>query len=137
MKVDFYQLDDASAPDSVIATLGRKVLGEDQRLVMVIAGMTLEGEDVRKTVAVRLGAPGEGRKRLAEAGLSITVLGDDVRVAAVRFGSRARKSGFEQGWQIDSLKVPADRASQHWIYLPAMLLVAAVFLAQGRRLRRG
>ena len=111
-------------------------LGENQRLVMVIAGTTLEGEDLRKTVAVRLGAPGEGRKRLAEAGLSIMVLGDDVRVAAVRFGSRARKSGFEQGWQIDALKVPADRPSQHWIYLPALLLVALVFYTQGRRLRR-
>ena len=103
---------------------------------MVIAGMTLEGEDVRKTVAVRLAEPGEGRKRLAEAGLTVMVLGDDVRVAAVRFGSRARKSGFEQGWQIDSLKVPADRPSQHWIYLPALLLVALVFYTQGRRLRR-
>jgi len=111
-------------------------LGENQRLVMVIAGMTLEGEDLRKTVAVRLGAPGEGRKRLARAGLTITVLGDDVRVAAVRFGSRARKSGFEQGWQIDSLKVPADRASQHWIYLPALLLVALVYFTQGRRMAR-
>jgi len=110
-------------------------LGENQRLVMVIAGMTLEGEDVRKTVAVRLGEPGEGRKRLAEAGLTVMVLGDDVRVAAVRFGSRARKSGFEQGWQIDSLKIPADRPSQHWIYLPALLLVALVFYTQGRRLR--
>ncbi len=110
-------------------------LGENQRLVMVIAGMTLEGEDVRKTVAVRLGEPGDGRKRLAEAGLTVMVLGDDVRVAAVRFGSRARKSGFEQGWQIDSLKVPADRPSQHWIYLPALLLVAVVFFAQGWRRR--
>ena len=62
--------------------------------------------------------------------------GDDVRVAAVRFGSRARKSGFEQGSKIDSLKVPTDRPSQHWIYLPALLLVALVFYTQGRRLRR-
>ena len=108
-------------------------LGEDQRLIMEIGGMTLEGEDVRKTVAVRLGAPGEGPKRLAEAGLTISTLGDEVRIAAVRFGSRARKSGFEQGWQIDTLKVPADRASQHWMYLPALLLVALVYVVQGKR----
>jgi TRAP transporter 4TM/12TM fusion protein len=125
----------STAPAKDIVRVAQS-LSENQRLVMVIAGMTLEGEDLRKTVAVRLGAPGEGRKRLAEAGLSIMVLGDDVRVSAVRFGSRARKSGFEQGWQIDSLKVPADRPSQHWIYLPALLLVALVFYTQGRRLRR-
>jgi TRAP transporter 4TM/12TM fusion protein len=111
-------------------------LGEDQRLIMVITGMTLEGRDLRKTVAVRLGPPGEGRKRLAEAGLTVNVFGDDVRVSGVRFGSRARKSGFEQGWQIDALKVPADRPSQHWMYLPALLLVGLVFFTQGARRRR-
>ena len=111
-------------------------LGENQRLVMIIGGMTLEGEDLRKTVAVRLGRPGDGRKRLAEAGLTLTMLGDEVRVATVRFGSRARKSGFEQGWQIDRLKLPADRASQYWVYLPALALVLLVFFTQGTRLRR-
>ena len=111
-------------------------LGEDQRLVMEISGMTLEGKDVRKTVAVRLAAPGDGRKRLVDAGLSVSALGDEVRVAAVRFGSRARKSGFEQGWQIDTLKVPSDRPSQHWIYLPAVLVVVLVYLVQGARMRR-
>jgi hypothetical protein len=111
-------------------------LGEDQRLIMVITGMTLEGKDLRKTVAVRLGPPGEGRKRLAEAGLTVNVFGDDVRVSGVRFGSRARKSGFEQGWQIDALKVPADRPSQHWMYLPALLLVGLVYFTQGVRRRR-
>jgi hypothetical protein len=59
-----------------------------------------------------------------------------VRVSGVRFGSRARKSGFEQGWQIDALKVPADRPSQHWMYLPALLLVGLVFFTQGARRRR-
>ena len=124
-----------SAPAKDIVTVAQS-LGENQRLVMVIVGTTLEGDDVRKTVAVRLGAPDDGRKRLAEAGLTIMALGDEVRVGAVRFGSRARKSGFEQGWQIESLKVPADRASQHWVYLPALLLVGLVYVAQGRRPRR-
>jgi len=124
---------DAPAKD-IVKVAG--ALGENQRLVMVIAGLTLEGEDVRKTVAVRLSAPGEGRKRLSEAGLTVTALGDEVRVAAVRFGSRARKSGFEQGWKIDALKVPADRPSQHWIYLPALALVALVYFLQGGRRRR-
>ncbi|MDH3505487.1 MAG: DUF3394 domain-containing protein, partial [Nitrospirota bacterium] len=113
-----------------------QALGENQRLVMIIGGMTLEGEDLRKTVAVRLGSPGDGRKRLAEAGLTLTMLGDEVRVATVRFGSRARKSGFEQGWQIDRLKLLADRPSQHWIYLPALALVGFVFFSQRARLRR-
>ena len=38
---------------------------------------------MRKTVAVQLGAPGDGRKRLAEAGLTVSALGPEVRVSAV------------------------------------------------------
>ncbi|HWA38778.1 MAG TPA: TRAP transporter permease [Burkholderiales bacterium] len=110
---------------------------EDDRLVLVIAGTTIEGDEVRKTVAVQLASkPGDGRKRLAEAGLTMTALGQDVRVAAVKFGSRAKKSGFDQGFQVAAVKVPTDRPSEHWVYLPALALVAFVWFLQRARTRR-
>jgi hypothetical protein len=111
-------------------------LGEKERLVLVIKGTNIEGEDVRKTVAVQLAEPGEGRKRLAAAGLTITALGENVRVAAVRFGSRAKKSGFEQGFDVAAVKVPTDRPSEHWVYVPALALVAFVYFLQRSRVRR-
>ena len=86
-----------------------------------------------KTVAVQLGEPGEARKRLRDAGLTITALGDQVQVANVQFGSRARKSGFEAGWDIAAVKVPTERPSPYWVYIPATLLVALVWFGQGRR----
>ncbi|MCC7217184.1 MAG: TRAP transporter permease [Burkholderiales bacterium] len=105
------------------------------RLVMVIKGTSIEGDDVRKTVAVRLGPKGEdGRKRLTEAGLTLTQLGDAVQISAVKFGSRAKKSGFDQGFDVDRIEVPSGRPSPHWFYLPAVLLIAVVWWAQGRRL---
>jgi TRAP transporter 4TM/12TM fusion protein len=113
-----------------------KVAGElvpDDRLVLVILGTNIEGEDIRKTVAVQLGAPGDGRKRLAEAGLTISALGPEVRVSAVKFGSRAKKSGFEQGFKVAAVKVPTDRPSEHWVYIPALALVAFVWFLQRRR----
>jgi TRAP transporter 4TM/12TM fusion protein len=110
-----------------------KALEPDDRLVLVIEGTNVEGEDVRKTVAVQLGKPGEGRARLAEAGLSVAVLGPEVRVTTVKFGSRARKSGFEQGFKIVAVKVPNDRPSEHWVYLPALALVALVYFMQRAR----
>jgi TRAP transporter 4TM/12TM fusion protein len=113
-----------------------KSLGEDDRIVMVIEGTNIEGEDTRKTVAVQLTKPGEGRERLAEAGLTLTVLGDSVQVSSVRFGSRAKKSGFEPGWKVSALKIPTERVSEHWVYIPALALVALVFLAQRSRLRQ-
>jgi hypothetical protein len=110
-------------------------LPADGRLVLRIKGTTVEGEDVSKTVAVRLGPAAEdGRKRLAEAGLTLSPLGDAVTISAVKFGSRARKSGFEQGSVIEHVEVPSGRLAPHWFYLPAFILVALVWLVQGRRL---
>ena len=105
------------------------------RLVAVIAGTTIEGDELRKTVAVNLGAAeADGRKRLAAAGLTLVPLGDKMQVAAVKFGSKARKSGFEQGFEIAELKVPSGRPSQHWFYLPGLVLLVLVWVAQGRRM---
>ena len=111
-------------------------LPEDDRLVLVIEGTNVEGEDVRKTVAVQLTAPGDGRKRLADAGLTISALGPEVRVSAVKFGSRAKKSGFEQGFKVAAIKVPTDRPSEHWVYIPALALIAFVWFLQRARARR-
>ncbi len=110
-------------------------LPESDRLVLVIEGTNVEGDDVRKTVAVQLGKPGDGRKRIAEAGLTISALGPEVRVSAVKFGSRAKKSGFEQGFKVAAVKVPSDRPSEHWVYIPALALIALVWFLQRARER--
>jgi TRAP transporter 4TM/12TM fusion protein len=113
-----------------------KAAPEDGSLVMVIKGLTLEGEDKAKTVAVQLGAAGQdGRKRLSDAGLQLMPLGDQIQIGAVKFGSRARRAGVEQGWDVQSLKVPTDRPTAHWFYLPALLLIGLVWFTQGLRMR--
>jgi TRAP transporter 4TM/12TM fusion protein len=110
---------------------------ENGRLIMVIKGTTIEGDDVRKTVAVNLGAPNaDGRKRMADAGLTVTALGGNMQIAAVKFGSRAKKAGIDQGFDIESVKLKTDRPSQHWFYLPALALLALVWWSQGRRMPR-
>ena len=102
-------------------------------LVMVIEGTNVEGEDVRKTVGVQMGKPDDARVRLAEAGLTLSALGDDVRLIGVKFGSRAKRAGIEQGWKVSALNVPTDRPSPHWIYLPALALIALIWFLQKQR----
>jgi TRAP transporter 4TM/12TM fusion protein len=122
-------------PAAQVFEVARAAEANDQ-LVMVIKGTTIEGEDITKTVALRLGAAGaDGRKRLADAGLQLVPLGGQVQIGAVKFGSRARKGGFEQGWDVATLKVKNDRPTKHWFYLPGFLLIGLVWWAQGRRLR--
>ncbi len=123
---------------TVAASETFKVAGQlpaGDRLVVVIAGTTIEGDELKKTVAVNLGAAqADGRKRLNAVGLTALPLGDKLQIAAVKFGSAAKKSGFEQGFDIVEVKVPSARPSVHWFYLPGLLLIALVWWSQGRRM---
>jgi TRAP transporter 4TM/12TM fusion protein len=117
------------------------------RLVAVLRGMNLEGDDLVKTVAVSLkplpegseaAGTAAGMQRLSEAGLTMMALGDEVQIASVRFGSRARRASWEQGWDVAEVKVPnASRPSEFWVYVPATLILGLIWAAQGARLRRG
>ncbi|CAP42316.1 TRAP transporter permease [Bordetella petrii] len=128
----------------LVATAG--TLPDGGRLVAVLQGMNIEGDELTKTVAVALpdlpegdDSTGEaaGRKRLTAAGLMVTALGDQVQIGAVQFGSRARRAGWEQGWDVLNVKVPnPHRPSEFWVYVPALLLLALVWAMQGRREKR-
>ena len=108
----------------------------NDRVVMVIEGLSLEGDEITKTVAVQLGEAGaDGRQRLSEAGLQLMSLGDRMQIGAIKFGSRAAKSGFEQGWDVKEVLVPSDAPTPHWFYLPALLLIGFVWWNQGRRMK--
>ncbi|MGD9872166.1 MAG: DUF3394 domain-containing protein, partial [Thauera sp.] len=102
-----------------------------------VEGMNLEGEDIAKGVLLPLGEPGTARERLGKMGLTVMSLGDQVQVAAVRFGSPAEKLGLEQGFAIASIELPAaDRPDKEWMYLPAFALLALVWAMQKPRQRR-
>ena len=125
-----------SAPAAGIYTVAG-TLNEDEWLVVGIAGETLDGKAQTKTVAIPMGKGANGRERLRDAGVTLSQLGADLEVAAVKFGSRAKKLGLEQGYKIVELKLPNPaRPSQHWVLLPAFLLALLVWWMQGRRVRR-
>ncbi|QJR14844.1 TRAP transporter permease [Usitatibacter palustris] len=107
----------------------------DFPLVLVIEGTNVEGDDVKKTVAVQLTKPGEGKLRLSEAGVTFTVLGDEVRIGTVKFGSRAKRGGFEQGWKVKQVEVDSGSPSAHWVFIPAFALIAFVYFNQRRRMK--
>jgi len=121
-------------------------LPDGGRFIAVLHGMNIEGDELTKTVAVTLSALPEGdtstgvaagRKRLSEAGVMTTALGDQVQIGAIKFGSRAARAGWEQGWDVVDVKVPnPTRPSEFWVYIPAFLLLAGVWAMQGRRQQR-
>ncbi|HYN58808.1 MAG TPA: TRAP transporter permease [Rubrivivax sp.] len=112
-------------------------LQADEWLVVGIAGIDLEGEAVTKTVALPMGDGASGRERLRNGGVTLVQLGNEVEVAQVKFGSRARKLGVEQGYKLTVLKLPNPaRPSPHWVLLPASVLALFVWWLQGRRGRQ-
>ena len=112
-------------------------LEKDDWLAVSIAGESIEGKAIRKTVALPLGEGANGRERLRAGGVTLAAFGDDLEVSSVKFGSRARKLGVEQGFKIVEVKVlnPA-RPSPHWVFIPAALLVALIWFLQRGRARR-
>ncbi len=119
-------------PGQILDVAGQ--VDDGDRLALIIRGTNLEGDEIRKTVGVQLRGSGDGRQRLQEAGLTVVTFGDAVQISNVRFGSRARRNGFEIGWEIGGVLVPNKRPSMHWFYLPALLLIGLVWRGQGRRM---
>jgi hypothetical protein len=119
-------------PRELLAQVQR--VGDDQRIAFVVEGMTIEGEDVRKTVSLRLGdRMPDARERLRAAGLTLTP-GDQPTITNVGFGSAARRVGLEPGLKVTAVMVPnPDRPSAWLVYLPALVLVGLVWWNQSRR----
>jgi TRAP transporter 4TM/12TM fusion protein len=121
------------APAAQIYEVAKKTATHD-RVILQIKGSTIEGKDVVKTVALQLGEQSDdGRKRLSDAGLRLVPLGEKVQVGSIKFGSKAQKAGFESGWDVAVVKVPSERPTPHWFYLPAFMLILLVWLTQGKR----
>ncbi len=110
----------------------------DARLRVWVEGISLEGDDVSKGVLLPLGDPApSARERLGAMGLTVMQLGDQVQVAAVRFGSPAERLGLEQGFTVSRIELPTDRPRKEWMYLPTLLVLAVVVMLQLRRARTG
>lgn len=108
-------------------------LPANARLIFVVEGMNIEGDEIRKTVSLPLGAPGSGRERINETGASFIAAGDRVQVGAVKFGSYAKRMNLEPGFVVTEVLLPADRPSKYWLYVPALALLGIVALLQWRR----
>ena len=108
----------------------------DRRLTMVVEGLNLEGENVRKTVSIPLGDPQEPRMRLRAVGLGVTPAGEKVTISNVAFGSYAKRIGLESGYEIVSVLEPAERPSRTIPAIIALLVAAGIGGVQFARSRK-
>ncbi len=105
-------------------------------LIVTIAGQTIEGGDVEKTVAIPMGEGKDGREKIRNAGVTLVTLANELTISDVKFGSRAKKLGVERGFKIMHVKLPnPERPSPYWVFIPAALLTWFIWFLQGRRKR--
>ncbi|MDO7705132.1 MAG: TRAP transporter permease, partial [Burkholderiaceae bacterium] len=98
-----------------------------------IEGMNLDGKEIKKGVLLPLGEQGSARERLKNVGLMVMPEGDRMRIMQVKFNSRAEKLGFEQGFEIVSVEVIAERPDKELMFLLAAALLVGVVANQRRR----
>ena len=102
-------------------------LKPDEWLVVSTVGTTIEGDDVKKMVAIPVGEGKDGREKIRSAGVTLVTLANELTIADVKFGSRARKLGVERGYKIVESKLPnPERPSQNWVFIAAALVAGRV-----------
>jgi TRAP transporter 4TM/12TM fusion protein len=108
----------------------------NQRITIVVEGVNLEGDQVRKTVSLPLGDPQEPRLRLRSIGLGVTPAADKVTITNVAFGSYAKRIGLDVGYEVVAVVQPADRPSRTIPAAIALIVAGGIAALQFARRRR-
>ena len=108
----------------------------DEPIIVRASGISIDGEEVSSYLQLPLPAAETAEQRLALAGLEVTPQGDQLAVDFVNFGSAAEKAGISFGWTIDTVQLKNDRPPKELMFIPALLLLAAVAFGQLRRKAR-
>ncbi len=103
------------------------------KLQMRVAGESIDGYFVQKTILLPMGLEGEGQERLSLAGLEVRVEDSKVIADNVAFGSAAQEAGLDFDWQILDIQTEAERPPKQLMFIPAILLLVLVGWIQRRR----
>jgi hypothetical protein len=124
-----------AAPASEMGRVIEETQGAGTLRLRIIT-TSIEGDDVTKTVRLTLGATGDGRQRLNQAGLSVSSLTIAPQITSVRPGSEAARLKIRPGDRIDSVLVANPRPQPFLFAIPALILLGFVVMVQrGRRSR--
>jgi len=103
------------------------------KLQMRVAGETIDGYFVQKTILLPMGSQDAGKERLLLAGLEVRVEDSKVIADNVAFGSAAQEAGMDFDWQILDIQTEAERPPKQLMFIPAILLLVLVGWIQRRR----
>ncbi len=98
-----------------------------------IGGEDMDGNTYKKAMMLPVGSAETGLERLTEIGFETRVEDGKMLVDNVVFSSNAQKMGIDFDQEILTLKIPSDRMPKQLMFIPAMALLAMVYMLQKRR----
>jgi TRAP transporter 4TM/12TM fusion protein len=130
--MDFIVPPRVSLPAAELAQVVQS-LPEGGTLRLTVQTQDIDGDDISKAVRLSLGASGDPRKRLADAGLTLTSLSTTPMITGVKPGSEAARLKLKQGDAIESVVVPNPRPEPFLFAIPALALLGLIIMLQRNR----
>jgi hypothetical protein len=97
-----------------------------------VATQDMSGDDTVKAIRLTLGAKGDTRARLAQAGIVVSP-GAAPTITSVRPGSEAARQKLRPGDKIEAVSVPTDRPTPFLFAIPALAALLGLGLLHRRR----
>ncbi len=105
------------------------------RLRMAVTGLTIEGNEVTKWIALPLGESNGGEERLRTAGIELREEAGRMFIDHLAFASPAEKLGLDFDFEVLAVQQARERPPQALMFIPAYLLLGILLWNQQRRRR--
>ncbi|WP_028023512.1 TRAP transporter permease [Enterovibrio calviensis] len=114
-----------------------ETLPDGQTLNIQVKGENIDGNIVTKHVHLPVDtAQAEGLARVLSTGLELRDEDGGKYIDMIQFGSPAEKAGIDFDWEVVQVSTPAERPMKEWVFVPTLLLLAALGWNQRRRLKQ-
>jgi len=110
-----------------------EALEPGQQLRLRVAGVNEVGAPREFVALLTLPEGASGAERLEAAGLQLVEKEGALIVDNVTFGSVAQQAGMDWDQTILKVRAPASQPPKELMYLPALILLGLIFVAQRRR----
>jgi TRAP-type uncharacterized transport system fused permease subunit len=105
-----------------------------QPIVMIVAGETLMGDYISKTVQLPFNDQAtSAEERIRSMGLTVNKINNRMLIDAVEFRSPAEAAGIDFDWEVRTIVVESDRPMKEWVFLPALLVTLLLGWNQKKR----
>ena len=118
-------------PAQLVKVMGAAAPGSEIRAI--VEGLDDVGDPITLTMIVKVGDEATGQDRLDAFGLELLEQDGKILVDNAVFDSPAQVAGFDFDQVISQLLVPANQPAKEWFYVPALGVLALIYLLQRRR----